>query len=295
MSPTTQDIAHTAYRNVPKHALEEKSPTKSPATKAMIIALEILLTIIVVGALFLVYIVSISRMQADYAQGNLVDKVHEKWGTHAPHGAVPSGTTDTEIINFATAGEPVAIMKIPRLWGDNRGFAVVKGTQISDIANAPGWYEETQMPGEKGNFAVAGHEYGYNAPFEEVWYHMNTCDNIEVETATKNYTYLTLPRDASEVEKNKFRDCAPKEVYDKWEKSYAHLNPNPVYGVDTVDPSQGSVLRPVPLHETEEVSEEDKLALVTLQTCYPHLGNSQRAVVRGALIGEQEKEIAGKK
>lgn len=295
MSPTTQDTDHITHRNVLKHVTEEKSQTKSPATKAMIVALEILLTIIVVGALFLVYIVGISRVQADYRQCNLVDDVHEKWDTHAPHGVVPSGTTDTEIINFATVGEPIAIMKIPRLWGDNKGFAVVKGTQISDIANAPGWYEQTQLPGEKGNFAVAGHEYGYNAPFEEVWYHMNTCDTVEVETATKNYTYLTLPRDSSDAERAKFRDCSPREVYDKWERSYAHLSPNPVYGVDTVAPSQGSVLRPVPLHNTEEVPEEDMLSLVTLQTCYPHLGSSQRAVVRGVLVEQNDKEIAVEK
>ena len=51
-------------------------------------------------------------------------------------------------------GYPVARMDIPRV---GEKWLVVEGVDEKHIKNAPGHYPGTAMPGEVGNFAVAGH------------------------------------------------------------------------------------------------------------------------------------------
>jgi sortase A len=51
-----------------------------------------------------------------------------------------------------------------------------------------GHYDDTQMPGEVGNFAVAGHRTTYGAPFNKIAT-LQTGDKIYLETADGWYTY----------------------------------------------------------------------------------------------------------
>ena len=79
-------------------------------------------------------------------------------------------------------GEAFARMYIPA-FGDDFQFAIVEGTDENDLLRGPGRYEQTQMPGEEGNFAVAGHRVGKGAPFNDLG-SLETCDAIAVETQT---------------------------------------------------------------------------------------------------------------
>jgi sortase A len=51
-------------------------------------------------------------------------------------------------------GHAIARLYIPKL---GRYWVVVEGVELSDIRYAPGHYPTTAMPGEIGNFSVAGH------------------------------------------------------------------------------------------------------------------------------------------
>lgn len=51
-------------------------------------------------------------------------------------------------------GDPLTKLYIPSLGKD---WVVVEGTTLKDIKLAPGHYRESQLPGQAGNFAVAGH------------------------------------------------------------------------------------------------------------------------------------------
>jgi sortase A len=42
---------------------------------------------------------------------------------------------------------------------------VVEGTAVADLKKGPGRYSDTAMPGQPGNFAVAGHRTTYGHPF----------------------------------------------------------------------------------------------------------------------------------
>ena len=51
-------------------------------------------------------------------------------------------------------GQAYAKMTIPRM---NKSWYVVEGTTLTDIEHAPGHYDNTAAPCNKGNFSVAGH------------------------------------------------------------------------------------------------------------------------------------------
>ncbi|WP_233189908.1 sortase domain-bontaining protein [Corynebacterium sp. J010B-136] len=77
-------------------------------------------------------------------------------------------------------GEAFARMYIPA-FGDDLQFAIVEGTDENDLLHGPGDYEQTQRPGEEGNFGVAGHRVGKGSPFNDLG-SRETCDAIVVET-----------------------------------------------------------------------------------------------------------------
>lgn len=80
-------------------------------------------------------------------------------------------------------GNAVARLIIPKL---GQRWIVVEGVDPGDIANAPGHYQGTAMPGRIGNFAVAGHR----SP--NIFRNMDQIqvgDLIIVETSAHRYTY----------------------------------------------------------------------------------------------------------
>ncbi len=80
-------------------------------------------------------------------------------------------------------------MHIPAL---DAAYAVVEGTRNEDLRAGPGHYVDTQMPGEPGNFALAGHRIGTGAVFQHLD-RLDACDAVVVETEFRWITYRVLP------------------------------------------------------------------------------------------------------
>lgn len=81
-------------------------------------------------------------------------------------------------------GEVYAKLTIPRM---GKSWFVVEGTKKNDIAYAPGHYEGTAAPCNRGNFSVAGHRSA--AIFGDVD-DLKIGDLIIVQTHSKICTYL---------------------------------------------------------------------------------------------------------
>ena len=62
-------------------------------------------------------------------------------------------------------GEGVARIEIPSIGVDK---FVVEGVGVAELRNGPGHYQNTPMPGEPGNVAIAGHRTTYGAPFGSI-------------------------------------------------------------------------------------------------------------------------------
>ena len=65
---------------------------------------------------------------------------------------------------------------------------VIEGTSTADLRKAPGHYPGTALPGQLGNFAVAGHRTTYGAPFGDLNL-LRAGDIIAIRVATTSYEY----------------------------------------------------------------------------------------------------------
>ena len=80
-------------------------------------------------------------------------------------------------------GKPIAGLYIPKL---DKHWVVVEGVTPNDIRYAPGHYPNSALPGEVGNFSVAGHRI--RATFWRLD-ELTTGDAIVVEAKTEWYVY----------------------------------------------------------------------------------------------------------
>jgi sortase A len=105
-------------------------------------------------------------------------------------------------------GKGMARMYIPRL---NKEWVVVEGTDPEDIRLAPGHYPASALPGQKGNFAIAGHR------MPSVFWDLEKMQNgdaIVVETANQWIVYrvyrvhIVLPTEVGVVAPNPARPAA---------------------------------------------------------------------------------------
>ena len=82
-------------------------------------------------------------------------------------------------------GDPVGEIRIPKIGVD---VMVVQGTARDDLANGPGHYPASPMPGQLGNAAIAGHRTTHGKPF----YRLNELskgDFIIIDTSYGHYRY----------------------------------------------------------------------------------------------------------
>ena len=87
------------------------------------------------------------------------------------------------------AGDIVGTLVIPRL-GDTV-IPIVTGTTMESLHQGVGWYEGTALPGEIGNFAVAGHRLGWGQPFAGLDT-LEVTDEIRVTAQGKEYVYKII-------------------------------------------------------------------------------------------------------
>ncbi|RKR89195.1 sortase A [Micromonospora pisi] len=96
-------------------------------------------------------------------------------GPSAPPGVAPP--------KAPAGGKPMASLYIPKL---DKSWVVVEGVTQKDIRYAPGHYPKTALPGQVGNFSVAGHRN--KATFWSLD-ELHDGDVIVVESKTDWYVY----------------------------------------------------------------------------------------------------------
>lgn len=89
-------------------------------------------------------------------------------------------------------GKLIAKIRIPR-FGASYVKNVYEGTSVTKVLNklGIGHYEETELPGEAGNFAIAGHRTGNGGPFRNID-KFRAGDLVTVETSKGTFSYKYL-------------------------------------------------------------------------------------------------------
>ena len=89
-------------------------------------------------------------------------------------------------------GDVIAKLYVPR-FGDSYVRNIAEGTSLDLVLNKVGIgrYIGTQLPGQKGNFAIAGHRTGAGGPMRDID-KFQPGDLVYVETPDAWYTYAYL-------------------------------------------------------------------------------------------------------
>ena len=139
---------------------------------------ELCITLGMVVLLFAAWEVWGKTAEVNAHQKDLDSQLNQQWAAPAP---APSGPAPDALP--APNGNAIARLYVPRL---NKNWIVVQGTTKEDIRFAPGHYPASAMPGQIGNFSVAGHRLP--AIFWDLD-QMRQGDDIVVETQSFWYVY----------------------------------------------------------------------------------------------------------
>ncbi|ALG14439.1 sortase [Kibdelosporangium phytohabitans] len=244
---------------------------------------ELLITAGMVVLLFVVYELYITDLFSAGKQREATAALDDQW--QHPGADVVEGGERTNKVELED-GKGFAKLYIPKFGADFH-FTVLEGTSDKTLESGPGHYKGTALPGEHGNFSVAGHRVGKGAPFNDLDL-LQSCDAIVIETSTSWYTYRMLPK---EDEAGKWASLKPKSQ--RCEK-VAPLGADyaKVFGRDIVKPSQGGVISPVPY---APAGTKPGAALLTLTTCHPKFSDAQRLIVHAVLTNQEAKNPADPK
>jgi sortase A len=178
---------------------------------------DILLTLGVVVALLLVYQVWWTNVQSARAAESARSELAATWSIPTPSpstapepsaspspspslppapsatpaaSAAPqsSPTAEPEQVIEPKLGKPFALMYIPRLKDSVWGIPVLEGVSLDELARGIGHYPGTALPGEIGNFAVAGHRATHGEPLRDID-RVRKGDRVIVETVNGWYVY----------------------------------------------------------------------------------------------------------
>ncbi|SCF10178.1 class E sortase [Micromonospora chaiyaphumensis] len=143
---------------------------------------EVLITFGLVVLLFAGYEIWGKSVIVDAHQNDLSSQLAQEWGADPTVGPTASAGPSAKPKPPAE-GKPVAGLYVPKF---DKHWVVVEGVTPDDIRYAPGHYPKSAMPGEVGNFSVAGHRI--RSTFWRLD-ELKSGDAIVVETKTEWLVY----------------------------------------------------------------------------------------------------------
>jgi sortase A len=145
-------------------------------------------------------------------------------------------------------GDAFGLLRIPA-FGAEYEVPILSGTEPSILSRGVGHYPSTAMPGQVGNFALAGHRVTHGEPFARLL-ELKQGDQVIIETRDSIYTYVL--------------DVPPKEM--------------------TVKDTETCVIKPVPCTDAEPTE-----PMLTLTTCEDLFRSADRSVGYAHLRGTENK------
>lgn len=133
--------------------------------------------------LFAAYEVYGKAYQVSADQHRLNSDLDRQWAVAV---TPPSPKAKAPVVDSTLPGRAIARLYIPKL---DKRWVVVQGVTPKAIKLAPGHYEDSQLPGQVGNFAVAGHR------IPSIFWDLDKLrpgDTIVVETRTDWFVYAVL-------------------------------------------------------------------------------------------------------
>ena len=149
---------------------------------------ELILIAGVLVALFLAWQLVWTDVVADHKQNQIIADLEWDLGTAAP-AQDPETLPDAEPADPAAAATTIAVIRIPR-FGDDYVRPISEGVDKKTVLDTLGigHYPASAMPGEVGNFAIAGHRSTYGKPLNQIA-ELLVGDEIIIDTPRAQYVY----------------------------------------------------------------------------------------------------------
>jgi sortase A len=150
---------------------------------------ELLVTAGVLVLLFLVWQLWLNDAVLRAGQDREAAQLSETWEASAPEPAESEVPMKPVLLPQPDDAEVFGVLHIPR-FGEDYAAKLAGGVSASRTLNSLGLghYPDTQMPGELGNFAVAGHRNTHGKPLNLIG-ELHVGDAIVVEVLEGWYTY----------------------------------------------------------------------------------------------------------
>jgi sortase A len=265
-TPSNPDAASSVLTDPSRSARHRKAPMSGGDRVRFVLRGigQTLITAGVVVLLFVVYEVYITNIFAHREQTKVHNALEQEWLNGDDPLALPGGDQ-----SGIALGSGIANIYIPR-FGRDFAFTIVQGTDDSALEKGPGHYVNTALPGDVGNFGVAGHRVGKGEPFLNLD-HLRPGDAVIIETKTSWYVYRVLG------------DVAHNDL--------SVRDGNGVPGREIVSPRDGNVLLPIPDQPGKKPTNNDRY--MTMTTCHPKFTANQRMIVHAQLEAKLTAPRAG--
>jgi sortase A len=149
---------------------------------------ELSITLGVFLMLFVAWQLWWTDVEANRDQSQQVSSLEQQFQAPADPVAAPVvGEPPPPAAPPAIPGEAFGIIYVPR-FGADYARPVLAGTSLDILAKGVGHYIGSAMPGEVGNFAIAGHRTTHGAPFWAID-ELQPGDPVVIFTADGYYTY----------------------------------------------------------------------------------------------------------
>lgn len=176
-----------------------------PLQRSISVLGELFITAGVVILLFLGWQLWWTDVEADSAQASTVTSLERTFrATAAATGPTKKPAPEVVPRSDLLDGDAFAVLRVPR-FGADYARPIVEGTGHEVLDRGIGHYKGTQMPGEIGNFALAGHRVTYGKPFNRIA-ELQPGDRAIVETAWGWFVYksyaekIVLPSHGQAIE-----------------------------------------------------------------------------------------------
>lgn len=157
---------------------------------------ELLITTGVLVLLFLAWQLWWTDVVADQQQARTTEAITEQWDAATPvvepsdqpsdgASAAPAPGPDPVVADLPA--QAVALLRVPA-FGPDYVRPVLEGTGTEVLQQGIGHYDGAVLPGEVGNFAIAGHRTTYGKPFNLIA-ELAVGDAVVVETAEQFHVY----------------------------------------------------------------------------------------------------------
>lgn len=159
--------------------------------KSISIVGEILITLGVLALLYLAYTLWFTNTVAEFQTASSAQRLLKSFETTTPPNSEPDLAEEEPLaaeVNPFVPVEPFGLVYIPRLKSDVWEEPLVKGIYNRALASGIGYYPSTEMPGETGNFAIAGHRATNGEPFAR-FERLETGDAVFVRTEAGWFEY----------------------------------------------------------------------------------------------------------